>query len=130
MATIVRIKMDQIAIRSMLRSPTGPVGRKIQEKGKQIQVRAKSLAGEHGTMRNYVRSTLLPTVLGTSVLVYCDHPAAIFVLKGTKPHVIMSTGSWPLRNKATGDVFGPKVNHPGYKGDDFLSKAMKEAGPL
>jgi len=128
--TTMKIKMNTIAIRNMLRSPTGPVGRKILEKGKEIEKLATQKARKHGKMGDWVHSTPLPTPLGTSVLVYCDHPAAIFVLKGTKPHVIMSTGSWPLRNKATGDVFGPKVNHPGYKGDNFLKAAMEEAGPL
>jgi len=127
--SIMRIRMDQIAIKRMFRSPTGPVGRKVLAKAKAIEERAGSLAEKHN-MRAYVHSTPLPSVLGTKALVYCDHPAAIFVLKGTKPHVIMSHGSWPLRNKKTGDVFGPKVNHPGYKGDPFLTEAMKEAGPL
>jgi hypothetical protein len=122
--------MDQVRIRSMLRSPTGPVGRKILAKGKQIEVRAKELAAPHGTMANYVHSSPLPSLLGTTVLIYCDHPAAIFVLKPTKPHAIDSHGTWPLRNKRTGQVFGRHVWHPGYKGDDFLGRAMREAGPL
>jgi hypothetical protein len=125
----MKIKMNTVAIRNMLRGPTGPVGRKILEKGKEIEKLAARKAARHN-MQGWVHSTPLPTVLGTSVLVYCDHPASLFVLKGTKPHVIMSTGSWPLRNKATGQVFGPKVNHPGYKGDNFLKDAMEEAGPL
>lgn len=130
MASIARIRMDQVAIRSMLRRPNGPVGRKLVAKGAEISKRAQELAAPHGSMKDWIHSTLVPTVTGTSVLVYCDHPAAMYVLKGTKAHVIMSTGTWPLRNKKTGQVFGPKVNHPGYKGDDFLGKAMLEAGPL
>lgn len=114
----------------MLRSPTGPVGRKVMERGKKIEVRARELAGKHGTMGEYVHSTPVPSLLGVTVLVYCDHPATLFVIKGTKPHPIDSTGPWPLRNKKTGKVFGQHVNHPGYKGDDFLGKAMREAGPL
>lgn len=32
---------------------------------------------------------------------------------GSAPHVIESTGPWPLRNRATGQVFGRRVLHPG-----------------
>lgn len=120
--------MDQIAIKAMLRRPTGPVGRKVIEKGAAIADRAQQMAP--GTMPKYIHSVPIPSLLGTSVSVYCDHPATIFVLKGTKPHVIRSRGTWPLQNKAKGLVFGPIVHHPGTKANDFLGKAMREAGPL
>lgn len=118
----MRIKIDQVALRSMLRSPTGAVGRDLIRRGKLIEEEARRLAPGH--MPDYVHSTLGPSLLGTNVIVYCDHPAAIFVLKGTKSHIIRSHGPWPLRNKAKGLVFGPVVHHPGTKANDFLTKAM------
>lgn len=118
--------MNTVAIRNMLRSPTGPVGRKIATKAQEIEKLATEKAAKHN-MQNWVHSAPLPTVLGTSWLVYCDHPAALYVLKGTKPHVIMSHGSWPLRNRKTGEVFGPIVHHPGFAGDNFLKSATEES---
>ena len=51
---------------------------------------------------------------------------AAYVIHGTRPHVIRSRGPWPLRNRLTGQVFGPKVNHPGTKPNDFLQRALRE----
>ena len=49
---------------------------------------------------------------------------AKFVIEGTGPHVIRSTGPWPLRNRATGQVFGPVVNHPGTAPNNFVERAV------
>lgn len=42
---------------------------------------------------------------------------------GTRPHIIRSHGPWPLRNRATGQVFGPVVHHPGNRGQHFVERA-------
>lgn len=47
-----------------------------------------------------------------------------FVNDGTPPHVIRSTGPWPLRNRATGQVFGQVVNHPGTQATHFITRAV------
>jgi hypothetical protein len=53
---------------------------------------------------------------------------AAFVNDGTPPHEIRSTGSWPLRNRATGQVFGPKVHHPGTRGVHYLERSLDAIG--
>jgi len=50
---------------------------------------------------------------------------AEFVNNGTGPHEIHSTGPWPLRNRATGQVFGPVVHHPGTPAFHFVEKAAE-----
>ena len=55
-------------------------------------------------------------------------PYAGFVSRGTRPHIIRSTGPWPLRNRDTGQVFGPVVNHPGAKPNNYLEVALRSAG--
>lgn len=47
-----------------------------------------------------------------------------WVNNGTPPHIIRSTGPWPLRNRATGQVFGPLVHHPGTKGSHFVERTV------
>lgn len=42
---------------------------------------------------------------------------------GTRPHVIRSHGSWPLRS-ADGEVFGPVVHHPGTAASPFMRPAI------
>ena len=36
-----------------------------------------------------------------------------FIEYGTAPHIIVSHGNYPLRNRKTGQVFGRMVKHPG-----------------
>ena len=53
---------------------------------------------------------------------------AAFVLHGTRPHIIEPRNKKALR--WTGEngrfMFAKKVKHPGYKGDDFLTKAAED----
>jgi hypothetical protein len=46
-----------------------------------------------------------------------------WVNNGAKPHIIRSHGTWPLRNRETGQVFGPVVHHPGNRGRHFIEEA-------
>jgi hypothetical protein len=46
-----------------------------------------------------------------------------YVNDGTVPHIIRSHGPWPLRNRETGQVFGPVVHHPGNRGRHFIEEA-------
>lgn len=55
-------------------------------------------------------------------------PYAAVVEHGSRPHVIESTGPWPLRNAKTGQVFGRKVNHPGTPAFHVLRRALRAAG--
>lgn len=52
-------------------------------------------------------------------------PAARYVIFGTEPHDINSHGPWPLRNRATGQVFGPHVRHPGTAPNNFLTRGLE-----
>jgi hypothetical protein len=47
-------------------------------------------------------------------------PYSLYVNNGTPPHVIESHGPWPLRNRATGQVFGRVVHHPGTSPQPFI----------
>ena len=49
-----------------------------------------------------------------------------YVIKGTPAHEIRSHGPWPLRNRATGQVFGPRVHHPGTAANNFVERAVAE----
>jgi hypothetical protein len=45
---------------------------------------------------------------------------------GTRPHIIRSHGPYPLRNRRTGQVFGPVVHHPGTQPRPFLRPALDD----
>lgn len=85
-----------------------------------------------GTMKSKIRPII--TGRGSPLgIVMVDHPAALFVLKGTQPHDIFPRNKAMLRFMPKGSnkyVFARKVHHPGYKGDNFLWKAMMQAKAL
>jgi hypothetical protein len=49
-----------------------------------------------------------------------------YVNDGTPPHLIESTGPWPLRNRATGQVFGRVVHHPGTHAVNFVERSLED----
>jgi hypothetical protein len=123
--SVTQIKIDQVAVRNMFRSPTGMVGRRLIAQGKEIERLASEKAAKHN-MRDWVHSTPLPSLYGVNVLIYCDHPAAVYVLGGTRPHDIHYTKPQALQFKV-GWRTVTVVHHPGYRGDNFLKTAMEEA---
>lgn len=55
-------------------------------------------------------------------------PHALFVIFGTKPHTIKPKTKKALRwVSGNGFVFAGKVDHPGYRGDNYLQRAADEA---
>ena len=55
-------------------------------------------------------------------------PYAQFVLFGTRPHVIRPKTKKALRwAGANGFIFAKIVNHPGYRGDDYMEVAKDDA---
>jgi hypothetical protein len=63
-----------------------------------------------------------------SIIVGPTAPYAEYVNNGTPAHLIESTGPWPLRNRASGQVFGPVVHHPGTKAVHFIERAAESLG--
>lgn len=61
-----------------------------------------------------------------SVIIGPTDPASKFVIEGTPAHEIRSTGPWPLRNRQTGAVFGPIVQHPGTPKQDFVTPSLED----
>jgi hypothetical protein len=74
-----------------------------------------------GYLRSSVRAVRDP-VTG-EWLVGATAPYARYVNDGTPAHIIRSTGPWPLRNRATGQVFGREVHHPGTRAVHFTERA-------
>lgn len=67
-----------------------------------------------------LRDTIV--AVGSEVHVGTDYWAAVEY--GSRPHIIRSTGSWPLRNRETGQVFGQVVHHPGTPAQPFMRPAL------
>lgn len=80
-----------------------------------------------GSMKTKIRTVTGagPSPIG---IVVCDHPAAIYVIKGTRAHLITPRKKKVLvfTPKGGGDkIFAKVVHHPGTKPNDFLLKALR-----
>lgn len=83
-----------------------------------------------------VRTGALKRSIGHSVsrrgpvvrlLMFARARHARFIEEGTRPHVIRPRNARALRFEIGGRViFAKRVNHPGYAGSKFLSKAVVE----
>lgn len=109
--TSVQALMDRLAafaVQSMKRhtpvSPVGPLHRS-------------------GYLRSTVHAERQPD---GSVLIGPSASYGPYVNNGTPPHIIRSKGPWPLRNRETGQVFGPVVHHPGTAAQDFVGKTAAD----
>lgn len=83
-----------------------------------------------GSMKRKIR-----TVVGTGAapigIIVCDHPAATYVIHGTKAHIIRPRKASVLAFKPRGGgrtVFAKIVHHPGTKPNNFLLRALRLGG--
>jgi hypothetical protein len=75
-----------------------------------------------GYLRSSIHALRLPD---GSVIIGPTADYAAYVNNGTPPHEIQSTGPWPLRNRASGQIFGPVVHHPGTQAVHFIEHAAE-----
>lgn len=144
--------LDRVAIARMF-LPTGMVFRWSAELGREVEADAKalltpghgvSLTGSHGeppgTLRRSVGHSTVPVLEGVQVNVRATARSAVFYIKGTRPHVIESSRTTTYRSgpnagqvgqgwmkffwiRAGKIVYAQHVNHPGFRGRNFLNEA-------
>jgi hypothetical protein len=136
----IKTRFDESEIRAFLNDPLGPVAHLIQELGgraaliarTKVRKRTVGSPGKSGKPGNSVPpGGTLASIEAFLVATGADTPmsgisaagAAIFLEKGTRPHIIESHGPWSLSNYATG-YFGPLVKHPGARPWPFLVESL------
>lgn len=89
-------------------------------KARRVQRNARRMApGRMGKKVNAV-------VVGRHVRIESNHPATMYVIKGTRPHLIRPRTRKVLKFRMEGrTVFARLVHHPGTKKNDFLTKALR-----
>ena len=126
---VVDVKLNERGMYSVLNSERGPVARHIRALGLQTVVVAKSLAGvKTGRLKRSIKMTRDRKVPGQyAVLVGSDLRHALVHHQGASPHVITPKrpgGTLVFRGKR-GMVFTTRVNHPGHKGNAYLTNALR-----
>lgn len=125
----VELRIDRSRLERLLRRRGGAVERRLRERTDQVAQFAREEAAGHGTMPDYITSRVEEGSRGLAGVVTSGHPASLYVLLGTRPHIIRPRKKkGVLRFEVGGEVvFAKVVRHPGYKGDNFLARALDRA---
>lgn len=142
------VVLNPAAIEELLNGPTGSVMRDMAGRGEAVHALARSKVrpsrvrvdraggnvwaqgGPSLRDSGIVQYARMPGVGGV-ILVRFRRRYAYFVDQGTRPHVIRPKRGKVLAfywNKVGADVVLKSVNHPGYKGNRFLSGSVHAAG--
>jgi hypothetical protein len=92
----------------------------LVKRARRVQRNARAMApGRMGRKVNAV-------IVGKHVRIESSHPATMYVIKGTRPHIIRPRTRRVLKFRVSGrTVFAKVVHHPGTKKNDFLTKALR-----
>lgn len=136
----VKLVLDGVRMAELLRSPTGPVGRMLIERGERVKVAARAKAPvKSGCLQSSIVKRFEDLGDRIAVRVVADTTPcsperksyALFVEEGTKPHVIRGNPTlafnWPGGPDGPGMYFFSSVNHPGTKGVHFMRDALPMA---
>lgn len=123
-----RVEVDRSALLRLLRLRGGVVERNLRRRTERVADRARQLAAPHGSMSRHIVAEVSSGPGGLRGSVISQHPASIYVIKGTAPHIIRPRRARALRFQAGGQtVYAKVVHHPGIAANDFLGRALREA---
>lgn len=122
----VRVTVNQGALDRLLRRRGGAAERRLRERTERVAEIARST----GPFKpEAIRSSVEPSGRGLKGVVEINHRAAIFVTRGTRPHVIRARRARALRFQPRGQngyIFRKSVQHPGNLPNDFLQRALRQ----
>lgn len=120
------VRIDQSRLQRLVSAVGGPGQRLLQRKAERVADLARTYAAGHGSIPEGIQ---VGPVTGKSVKVLSTNIHTILVHNGSRRHPIRPrrAGGW-LRFEVGGRVvYARAVNHPGYKGDPFLTRALRDA---
>lgn len=122
-------ELHRTTIQRMLRLPGGLVYRDMERRVRRVEAEARRRApgsmGEGNNITVQIRSGPGGDFQG---VVNVRHPAALFVIFGTRPHPIRPIRARALKfNMGGRTVYAKAVFHPGNKPNDFLKEALRAA---
>jgi hypothetical protein len=119
--------LDRTRVQRMLRLPGGLVYRDMTRR--LLRVEAEAVRSAPGSMGATIRAQIRSAGRDFEGVITVNHPAALFVTLGTRPHRISPRRpGGVLRFTVDGRVVYAKyVNHPGNRPNEFLRDALRFA---
>ncbi len=128
------VRIDASRLQRLLGANGGPGARLLERKAERVAELARVYAASHGSISEGI---IVGPVIDKSVKVISTNEHTVLVHDGSIPHYIRPianrrsrSGRGPgyLRFVQNGSVrFAKVVYHPGYRGDPFLTKALRNA---
>lgn len=124
---MTKVTFYEPAIRTLLKSPEGAVGRYLRRKGKLIEAAAKRQVGVRtGALRSSIHMRHGRDVRGQYVMVGSKLPYAKMHHEGTQPHMIFPNKASILRFTKRGQViYAHAVAHPGTRANKYLTDNLR-----
>lgn len=121
--------LHRTTIQRMLRLPGGMVYRHMEGRVRRVEAEARRRApGSMGSAANLTVQIRTGPGGDFQGVVNVRHPAALFVIFGTRGHPIRPVRARALRFNVGGrTVFAKAVFHPGNKPNNFLKEALRAA---
>lgn len=122
-----RVTINANRLQRLLDRVGGPGEALVRRKAERVAALARRYAAGHGSIPEGI---VVGPYVNKSMDVISTNPHSVLVHNGSRRHPIRPRrrGGW-LRFEVGGRVvFAREVNHPGYRGDPFLTKALRDAG--
>lgn len=123
----VDFDLHRTAVQRMLHLPGGLVYRDMERRVRRVEAEAKRRAP--GSMGRDITVAIRSRPGGDfQGVINSRHPATMYVLYGTRPHVIRPVRARALRFQVGAQtVYARTVMHPGTKANNFLKEALRAA---
>jgi len=121
--------LDRSRIERMLRLPGGMVHRNMEQRVRRVEAEARRRApGSMGRGSNITSQIRRGPGGDFQGVINSRHPATLYVLYGTRPHVIRPVRAKALRfTVGSQTVYAKVVMHPGTKPNNWLRDALRAA---
>lgn len=121
--------LNRTAIERMLRLPGGMVYRNMERRVQRVEAEARRRApGSMGQGNNITVAIRRGPNGDFQGVINSRHPASLYVLGGTRPHVIRPVRARALKFTVGGaTVYAKVVMHPGTQPNRFLQEALRAA---
>jgi hypothetical protein len=121
--------LHRTTIQRMLRLPGGIVYRDMERRVRRVEAEARRRApGSMGDGNNITVQIRTGPGGDFQGVINSRHPATLYVLGGTRPHVIRPVRARALRFTVGGrTVYAKAVMHPGTQPNRFLQESLRAA---
>lgn len=127
MADLATVRIDPRKVADLIRSPSGPVMRRLIVDGEVVKNEARRLVGvDTGELRDSIVKRIGTHRGNPAVFVGSTKPHALLHHEGTRAHQIVGRPLLVFHWAKVGRVvFARRVNHPGTRPNRYLLNALR-----